>query len=127
MKLTFEINEYDLVSGLDDNDGYYYEHNNKTLEDIILDRAVSAMVEELYNTEISDVWRASISKQIEEIIKNKQNEICEKVIERLSDKIAKKKIIVEQTPKARELSAINKDNEDYFIELIDKAIAKRFK
>ena len=48
------------------------------------------------------------------------------VVERVSDKIAKKRAIVELTPKASEIAAVDKDNVAYFEEMIDRAIARRF-
>ena len=42
-------------------------------------------------------------------------------------KFFEKKTIVDEMPKKSEVAHINKEWESYFIELIDKAIAKRFK
>ena len=38
-----------------------------------------------------------------------------------------KKAIVNEVPKKSEITNINKEWENYYVELIDKAIAKRFK
>lgn len=48
------------------------------------------------------------------------------VVERVADKIAKKKSIVALTPKASELAAADKDNVAYFEQMIDRAIARKF-
>lgn len=74
-----------------------------------------------------DRWYSDINKQINDLLKSRQNEIVETVIERVAEKIAKKKALVEFTPKASEIAAIDKDNISYFEEMIDRAIAKRFK
>ena len=74
----------------------------------------------------SDRWYSEVSKQINDLIKSKQNEICELVVERVAEKVAKKKAIVAITPKASEIAAADKDNVVYFEQMIDRAIAKRF-
>lgn len=73
-----------------------------------------------------DRWHSETKKHIDEILRSKQNEIVEAVIERVAEKIARKKALIEFTPKASELAALDKDNVSYFEEMIDKAIAKRF-
>ena len=48
------------------------------------------------------------------------------VIERVAEKVAKKKAIVAITPKASEIAAADKDNVAYFEQMIDMAIARKF-
>lgn len=93
----------------------------------ILSGAVDALALQIYNEETNaDRWHSEVRKSIESILKSKQNEICEMVVERVSEKIAKKKAIAAITPKASELAAADKENIAYFEQMIDKAIAKRF-
>ena len=93
----------------------------------IKDRACESFAEMIYNNALdTDSYYSEIISQINELLKSKQNEIIESVIERVTEKIAKKKALMEFTPKASELAAIDKDNMAYFEEMIDKAIAKRF-
>ena len=71
-------------------------------------------------------WNSEVKNKIDELFKTNKNEICEQVIERVAEKIAKRKSILELTPKASELAAADKENIAYFEQMIDKAIAKRF-
>ena len=66
-------------------------------------------------------------KDVKEIIKANSNDIIDRVVDRVADEIIKKKAIVNEMPKKSEVANINKEWEKYFMELIDKAIAKRFK
>lgn len=89
--------------------------------------AIDAVSDLIYNEAIDpDRYNSEVRKQIDELIKSKQNEIIDMVVERVSDKVAKKKEIVALTPKASELAAADKDNIAYFEQMIDKAIARRF-
>ena len=51
--------------------------------------------------------------------------IKDMVVERVAEKIAKKKALAAMTPKVSEIAAMDKDNIAYFEEMIDKAIAKK--
>ena len=73
-----------------------------------------------------DSWYSEVNSHVYELLKSKQNAIIEAVIERVSEKIAKKKEIVAITPKASELAAADKENIAYFEQMVDKAIARRF-
>lgn len=89
--------------------------------------AVEALADMVYNAETDvDRWYSEVQLQIKELVKSKQDEICEKIVERVADKVAKKKAIVAITPKASEIAAADKDNVEYFKIMIDEAIARRF-
>lgn len=92
------------------------------------DRIRCGVIEGLVNYFGHSVETLGITR---EIVKEHKQEIVEqilsKVVDNVTDTIARKKEIMEVTPKVSELAKINKDNEQYFIGLIDKAIAKRFK
>ena len=60
----------------------------------------------------------------EEIIWQLDNEVVS--YSEIADAVASKKAIKEITPKASEIAAIDNENVEYFMKLIDKAIAKRF-
>lgn len=81
----------------------------------------------MYNNYMCDRVYASIKDDISKLVKEKSGEIIDKVTENVTNEIIKKKAIVEKMPKKSEINSINKEWEQYFIELIDKAIAKRFK
>lgn len=64
---------------------------------------------------------------VRDIIKQNTQKIVRQVTEQVASSIVKKKAIVELTPKAREMAAADKDNIAYFEEVVDKAIAKKFR
>ena len=108
----------------------YYDDNTlrgKELKEIIVDIAIEKFVDQLYDDYISDQVYVSIKNEAKEIVKSRSSEIVDKVVAKVSDEICRKKSIVNEMPKKSEIANINKEWESYFIELIDKAIAKRFK
>lgn len=108
----------------------YYEDDEitgKDLKKIIVDIAIEKFVDEMYHNYIDDKVYETIRNDAKEIVKNHSKEIIDKVIDRVSDEIMRKKSIVNEMPKKSEVANISKEWENYFIELIDKAIAKRFK
>lgn len=116
MRFYFDIDDYEFqdVYGVD-------------FRQAVMNRAVNALAEQIYNTEAdADSWHSEVHKRINEIIKSKQGEICEMVIERVAEKVAKKKAIVAITPKASEIAAADNDNIAYFEQMIDMAIARKF-
>lgn len=116
MRFYFDVDEYEF-------DSEYGVGFNQAVKD----GAVLALAEQIYNTETdTDLWYSAVQKQINELVKSKQNEICEMIVERVAEKIAKKKAIVAITPKASEIAAADNDNVAYFEQMIDRAIAKRF-
>lgn len=112
MKFTFDIPDDDL---------YGYD----TVREYILDKAARYAADNLMQIDAGHEY-SSVEVIIRETIKNKEKEIIDAAVKRVSDSIAKKKSIVAITPKARDIAAADKDNEKYFTELIDRAIAKRF-
>lgn len=117
MQFTFEIldEEFeDLCYGVRD------------LKDLVVNRASEELVKRIYDSLSCDA--REIGSQV---IKNNTQEIIDKVISLVTDRVAasivRKKEILEITPKASELAATDKANEKYFMDLIDRAIAKRFK
>lgn len=112
----------------DIDDAEFYDESGLDFAETVKDRACEALIDRIwYNSTHPDSWYSDINKRINELLKSKQDDIIEAVVERVADKIAKKKALVEFTPKASEIAAIDKDNVNYFEEMIDKAIARRFK
>ena len=109
--------------------GYYEgdEITGKDLKEIIVDIAIQKFVEEIYDNYMNDNTYHSIRDDVKEIVNNNSKEIVDKVVDKISDEIMKKKAIVNEMPKKSEVVNISKEWENYFVELIDKAIAKRFK
>ena len=108
----------------------YYEDEEitgKDLKKIIADIAIDKFVSEMYNNYMCDRVYESIRNDAKEIVKIHSNDIVDKVVNKVSDEIMRKKSIVNEMPKKSEVANISKEWENYFVELIDKAIAKRFK
>lgn len=108
----------------------YYEDDKitgKDLKKIIADIAIEKFIDNMYDNYMYDKVYETIRNDAKEIIKNNSNDIVDRVVDKVSNEIMRKKAIVNEMPKKSEVININKEWENYFIELIDKAIAKRFK
>jgi hypothetical protein len=108
----------------------YYEDDQITGKDfkkIIVDIAIEKFIDQMYDNYVNDKTYYSIRDDVKAIVRDHSNEIIDKVVNKVSDEIVKKKSIVNEMPKKSEITNISKEWQDYFVELIDKAIAKRFK
>ena len=99
----------------------------KDIKRIIADIAIEKFIEKMYDDYMNDRMYDAIKNDAKEIVKTHSKDIVDKVVNKVSDEIMKKKSIVNEMPKKSEVTNISKEWEAYFIELIDKAIAKRFK
>lgn len=123
MRIELEIPDFEALY-------YTYDNQPVTGTDVkkaLVNFAVEKFIDQLYNDHINDKLRNEIVQQADLIAKERSDEIVDKVIERVYQKILAKKAIVNEMPKKTEIANINKEWESYFLELIDKAIAKRFK
>lgn len=93
----------------------------------IIDSAIEKFINQMYDNYMSDRYYESIRYDAKQIVKDNQSEIVNTVINKVSEEILRKKAITDQMPKKSEINNINKEWESYFMELIDRAIAKRFK
>lgn len=99
----------------------------KDFKKAIVEVAIEKFIDKMYDNYVNDKVYSTIKDDAKEIVKNHSKEIIDEVIARVSDEILKKKAIANEMPKKSEIMNINKEWENYFVELIDKAIAKRFK
>ena len=99
----------------------------KELKKIIVDIAIEKFIDRMYDDYMSDRVYDALKNDVKEVVKSHSNDIVDKVVNKISDEIMKKKSIVSEMPKKSEIANISKEWQDYFMELIDKAIAKRFK
>lgn len=124
MKIEIEIPDFEEVYCS------YYEDDSitgKDLKKIIADIAIEKFIDKMYDDYMNDIVYETIRNDAKEIVKAHSNDIIDKVVNKVSDEILKKKSIVNEMPKKSEIANISKEWQDYFIELIDKSIAKRFK
>ena len=103
------------------------ELTSKDLKKIIADIAIEKFIYKMYDDYMNDRVYDTVINDAKEIVKAHSNDIVDKVVDKVSDEIMKKKSIVNEMPKKSEIANISKEWENYFVELIDKAIAKRFK
>ena len=124
MKIEIEIPDLEEVycSWYDDE-----SITGRDLKKIIADIAIEKFIDRMYDDYAQDRVYTTIKDDAKEIVKAHSNEIVDKVVSKVSDEIIKKKSIVNEMPKKSEIANISKEWQDYFMELIDKAIAKRFK
>ena len=118
MKFTFEIPDEE----------FEYMYGGRDFENAVMSTAVDSILHEMvYNT---SGYYNSIKQNVDKIINENKKEIVktatQAVVDRVSAEVIAKKNIKDLMPKTSEINAINKENEKYFLELIDKAIAKRF-
>lgn len=117
---------------LPDFEPLYYTYDNQPVtgtdvKQALVNLAVRKFIDQLYNDHVDNNVRSEIVQQTNSIVKERSDEIVNKVIEHVSRKILEKKSIVNAMPKKTEVMNINKEWESYFLKMIDKAIAKRFK
>ena len=108
----------------------YYEGEALTgtdLKKIIADIAIKNFIEKMYDDYMNDKVYDTVRNDAKEIVKYHSKDIVDRVVNKVSDEIIKKRSIVNEMPKKSDVANISKEWEDYFVELIDKAIAKRFK
>jgi hypothetical protein len=124
MKIEIEIPDLEEIyySCYDDD-----QITGKDLKKIIANIAIEKFIDKMYDDYMNDRVYEGVRNDVKEIVKAHSNDIVDKVVNKVSDEIIKKKSIVNEMPKKSEIAIINKEWEDYFIELIDKAIAKRFR
>lgn len=124
MKIEIEVPDLEeIYCGYDDYDNL----TGKDFKKIISDIAIEKFIDQMYDDYVNDKVYETIRNDAKEIVKSHSNDIVDKVVNKVSDEILKKKSIVNEMPKKSEIANISKEWQDYFMELIDKAIAKRFK
>lgn len=124
MKIEIEIPDLEQI--------YYSNYDGeeltgKDLKERLADIAIERFIDKLYDNYMDDKVYDSIKNNVREVVKSRSDEIVSKVVYGVTNEILKKKSIVNEMPKKSEIANISKEWQDYFIELIDKAIAKRFK
>lgn len=118
MKFSFDISDEE----------FEYMYDGQDFRNAVMATAVDSILHKMvYDTgEYHNVIRDSVIKIINENKKEIVKLATQAVVDRVSEEVIAKKNIKELMPKASEINAINKENEKYFLGLIDKAIAKRF-
>ena len=113
---------------------FYFDIDAEELNDecspsfieLIKMRCADGLREEVWDSITRDGTYESLIDDMKRLIKDNQKEIIDAVIEKVAEKIAIKKQLLEITPKASQLAAADKENIAYFEAMVDKAIARRF-
>lgn len=91
-----------------------------------IERIKDEVIEILWDTGTYGGFYDTLTDEIKKLVKQNEKKIIEDATSQIVERVAKKKEIVELTPRARDIAAISRDNTEFFVELIDKAISKRF-
>ena len=124
MKIELEIPDLETICY------EYYEGDEitgKDLKRMIFDIAMEKFVDEILQKYMDDLMYNTIRGEIREIIRSHSDDIVSKTVDQTAHEILKKRAIMNEMPKKSEVANISKEWQDYFVELVDKAIAKRFK
>ena len=103
------------------------EISGKDFKKRIVSIAIEKFIDKMYDDYMNDRVYSTIKDDAKEIVKSHSKEIIDSVIDRVTNEVIKKRAIANEMPKKSEITNINKEWEEYFVRLIDKAIAKRFK
>lgn len=127
MKIEIEIPDLEEIYPQNSSYDDECEINGKDMKKALAEIAIEKLAQNIYNNYIDDKGCVAIRDSVYSIMKEHSKEIVDTVIDRVTQEILQRKAIKNEMPKKSELIEINKDWENYFTELIDKAIAKRFR
>ena len=99
------------------------EISGKDFKKRIVSIAIEKFIDKMYDDYMNDRVYSTIKDDAKEIVKSHSKEIIDSVIDRVTNEVIKKRIIANEMPKKSEITNINKEWEEYFVRLIDKAIA----
>lgn len=113
---------------------FYFDIDDSQFEDefgmdfqqTVREAAIYSIAETVFSSATADSYYSGCNQAIKNLIKDRSDEIVERAVDRIAENISRKKAILELTPKASQLAAVDKENIAYFEAMIDKAIAKRF-
>lgn len=111
----------------DIDDEQFFDEYGMDFKAQVMQSAIDSLVESLARgTKNRESPYSIVNQRVDAMIKESSDEIIQGVIERVAEKIARKKAIASITPKASEIAAVDEENVVYFEQMIDRAIAKRF-
>ena len=113
---------------------FYFDIDDEVFEDefgldfqrSVKESAIYSIANTVFSSATGDSLHSECSQAVRKILDDNKQVIIDRVVDKVADNIARKKAILEITPKASQLVAADKDNIAYFEAMIDKAIAKRF-
>ena len=87
----------------------------------------NGIIKSIVNRLLTEGEYSLTEEEARQIVKENKAEIIDKVVQKVSDTIIKKQEIKSLTPSFSELKNADAQVVKYFEEMVDKAIAKRFK
>ena len=112
MRLYFDIDD----SWYEGYDSYDFKQDVK-----------NGIIKSIVNRLLTEGIYSLTEEEARQIVKENKAEIIDKVVQKVSDTIIKKQEIKSLTPSFSELKNADAQVVKYFEEMVDKAIAKRFK
>lgn len=112
MRLYFDIDD----SWYEGYDSYDFKQDVK-----------NGIIKSIVNRLLTEGKYSLTEEEARQIVKENKAEIIDKVVQKVSDTIIKKQEIKSLTPSFSELKNADAQVVKYFEEMVDKAIAKRFK
>lgn len=112
MRLYFDIDD----SWYEGYDSYDFKQDVK-----------NGIIKSIVNRLLTEGKYSLTEEEARQIVKENKAEIIDKVVQKVSDVIIKKQEIKSLTPSFSELKNADAQVVKYFEEMVDKAIAKRFK
>ena len=108
---------------LDIDDSWYEGYDSYDFKQDVKNGIIKSIVNRLLTEGIYSLTE----EEARQIVKENKAEIIDKVVQKVSDTIIKKQEIKSLTPSFSELKNADAQVVKYFEEMVDKAIAKRFK
>ena len=111
----------------DIDDEVFTQEGGIDFKEYITSEMVASLADWFIDKETSCDYFSSVRSMVDNIIKERKGEIISAVIENVSTRIAAQRAISALKPKASELAAADNENVKYFEQMIDKAIARKFR
>ena len=122
MKIEFELNDLKSIYCASEDEDITLD----MLREIITEQVIEYVANKVY-CDFAIRYDCKLEDEIKKLVKENKDDIIEKATDKVADKVLARKEIRDQMPKKKEINDINKEWEKYFKELIDKAIARKFK
>ena len=122
MKIEFELNDLKSIYCASEDE----DITPDMLREIITEQIIEYVANKVY-CDFAIRYDCKLEDEVKRLVKENKDDIIEKATDKVADKVLARKEIRDQMPKKKEINDINKEWEKYFEELIDKAIARKFK
>lgn len=122
MKIEIELNDLKSIYCASEDEDITFD----MLREIITEQIIEYVANKVY-CDFTIRYDYKLEEEVKRLVKENKDDIIEKATDKVADKVFARKEIRDQMPKKKEIDDINKEWKKYFEELIDKAIARKFK